>query len=68
MSELKHKFIIEGRLPSLNEYCKAERSGYHAANRMKHDCQRTVEGYIRRFKLKPIKTPSDYFISFLRAK
>ena len=64
MAKTTYKFIIEGRLPSLNEYCKAERTGYHAANRMKHDCQRTVEGYIRRFKLKPIKHPVKILYRF----
>lgn len=64
MAKTTYKFIIEGRLPSLNEYCKAERTGYHAANRMKHDCQRAVEGYIRRFKLKPIKYPVTILYRF----
>ena len=54
---IKHKFVIKGRLPSLNEYCNAERKGYHCANGMKHRCQNVIIGYIRRFKLKPIRHP-----------
>ena len=51
------KFIIDGRLPSLNDYCKAERSGYHAANTMKHRCQALIAAHIKRSKIKPIKCP-----------
>ena len=52
-----YKFTIDGRLPSLNDYCKAERSGYHAANNMKHSYQTLISAYIRRSRLKPIKYP-----------
>lgn len=61
---MKHKFVIEGRLPSLNDYCKAERSGYHAANRMKHDCQAAIIGCIRRSRMKPIKSPVNILYRF----
>lgn len=37
-------FIIEGRLPSLNEYIRAERSGWQAANSMKHKYEKLVAG------------------------
>ena len=64
MAKTTYKFIIEGRLPSLNEYCKAERTGYHCANNMKKSCQRAVEADIRRFKLKPIKHPVKILYRF----
>ena len=64
MAKTTYKFIIEGRLPSLNEYCKAERTGYHCANNMKKGCQRAIEADIRRFKLKPIKRPVKILYRF----
>lgn len=64
MAKTTYKFIIRGRLPSLNEYCKAERTGYHCANNMKKSCQRAVEADIRRFKLKPIKRPVKILYRF----
>lgn len=64
MAKTTYKFIIEGRLPSLNEYCKAERTGYHCANNMKKSCQRAVEADIRCFKLKPIKHPVTILYRF----
>ena len=53
----ENKFIIDGRLPSLNDYCKAERTGYHCANNMKRGCQNAIKADIRRSKIKPIKYP-----------
>ena len=61
------KFTIQGRLPSLNDYCKAERSGYHAANNMKHSYQTLISAYIRRSKLKPIKYPVKIIYRFYEA-
>ena len=58
------KFTIQGRLPSLNDYCKAERSGYHAANNMKHRYQALISAYIRRSRLKPIKYPVKIIYRF----
>ena len=58
------KFTIQGRLPSLNDYCKAERSGYHAANNMKHSYQTLISAYIRRARLKPIKYPVKIIYRF----
>ena len=45
------------RLPSLNEYIRAERSGWQAANNMKHNGESTVIYGIRRAHLKRIKGP-----------
>ena len=59
-----YKFTIDGRLPSLNDYCKAERSGYHAANNMKHSYQTLISAYIRRSRLKPIKYPVKIIYRF----
>lgn len=63
----KHQFIIDGRLPSLNDYCKAERTGYHCANNMKHRCQKEIIAYIRRSRLKPIKYPVTILYRFYEA-
>lgn len=57
MTNRKQTFVIFGKLPSLNEYIRAERSGYHAANRMKHNYQNVIECDIRRFKIKAVKCP-----------
>ena len=61
---IKHKFVINGRLPSLNEYCNAERKGYHCANSMKHRCQNAIKAYIRASKLKPIHCPVSIVYRF----
>lgn len=57
MTNRKQTFVIFGKLPSLNEYIRAERSGYHAANRMKHNYQNVIECDIRRFKIKAVNCP-----------
>ena len=62
------KFTIQGRLPSLNDYCKAERSGYHAANNMKHRYQELISAYIRRARLKPIKYKMKIIYRFYKKK
>ena len=41
---MTQRFTIEGRLPSLNEYIRAERSGWQAANSMKHKFEKLVAG------------------------
>lgn len=61
------KFIIDGRLPSLNDYCKAERTGYHIANKMKHSYQTLIIVFIRRARLKPIKRPVKIVYRFYEA-
>ena len=67
MGRTTYKFTIDGRLPSLNDYCKAERSGYHAANKMKHSYQTLISAYIRRSRLKPIKYPVKIIYRFYEA-
>ena len=42
-----YRLVIEGTLPSLNEYINAERSQRHAAARMKREAQELVSWYIR---------------------
>lgn len=44
---MEFKLVIEGTLPSLNEYIDAERSQRHAAARMKREAQELVCWYIR---------------------
>jgi len=47
--------IIEGSLPTLNEYINAERSHYHAAAKMKKKTEKIIHAYILKSKLKPIE-------------
>ena len=57
------KFVIYGRLPSLNEYLAAERStirgrrGHSAGNSMKRTCEILIINAIRKAHLKRIKNP-----------
>lgn len=60
----KHKFVIKGRLPSLNEYINVERSGYHAANGFKRKWQKYIKSYIRASGIKPIKCPVSIVYCF----
>lgn len=61
---IKHKFVINGRLPSLNEYINVERSGYHAANGFKRKWQKYIKTYIRASGIKPIKYPVSIVYRF----
>ena len=54
---MKQMFIVEGQLPSLNEYIKAERSKLYAASTMKHQYQNMIVVEIRRSRIKPMHTP-----------
>lgn len=56
-------FIIEGRLPSLNEYIRAERSGWQAANSMKHKYEKLVAGSAIGLKAitKPVRIRYTFF-------
>lgn len=54
---MKQHFTVEGQLPSLNEYIKAERSTRYAASTMKHQYQNQIVVCMRRARLKPMKTP-----------
>ena len=54
---MKQSFTVEGQLPSLNEYIKAERSTRYAASTMKHQYQNMIVIGIRRAKMKPMQTP-----------
>ena len=51
------QFVIEGRLPSLNEYIKAERSSRYAAAGMKSKWQGYVEGCILRARIRRVIGP-----------
>lgn len=41
---MTYRFTVDGRLPSLNDYVRAERSGWQAANSMKHKFEKLVAG------------------------
>ena len=67
------KFIIYGRLPSLNEYLAAERStirgrrGHSAGNSMKRSCEMLIINAIRKARLKRIKSPVILHYTFFEA-
>lgn len=44
---MKYKFVIDRKLPSLNEYTKINRYNKYAGNKMKADCQSYIQGCIR---------------------
>lgn len=51
------KFVIEGRLPSLNDYTEACRSSPYVGSKMKKKAQKLIELEIRKAKLTPV---NDY--------
>lgn len=54
---MSQSFIIEGQLPSLNEYIRAERSTKYAASTMKHSWQNYIIAYIVKAKVRKVKVP-----------
>ena len=52
-----YRFVIDERLPSLNEYIRAERSGWQAANSMKHKYENIISACARRSHLRQIVKP-----------
>jgi Holliday junction resolvase RusA-like endonuclease len=54
---MRQKFVIEGRLPSLNEYIKAERTTRFAAATMKKTWQKYIMTYIQRARIRRVKNP-----------
>lgn len=54
---MSQSFVIEGQLPSLNEYIRAERSTKYAAATMKHTWQSYIIAYIVKAKVKKVKVP-----------
>lgn len=54
---MSQSFIIEGQLPSLNEYIRAERSTKYAAATMKHTWQNYIIAHIVKAKVKKVKVP-----------
>ena len=53
----KQKFVIEGSLPSLNDYIRAERSTRYAAAEMKHSYENVIIGFIRKAKIRRVDEP-----------
>ena len=52
------KFIILGRLPSLNEYIAAMNRNRHVGNKMKQECIQNVSWYIKQqLDVEQIKNP-----------
>ncbi|MBP5474908.1 MAG: RusA family crossover junction endodeoxyribonuclease [Methanomicrobium sp.] len=54
---MTQSFVIEGRLPSLNDYIKAERATRYAAASMKKTWQGYIAGYIRKHHIKKVTKP-----------
>lgn len=54
-----NRFVIEGKLPSLNDYTKSNRSNKYMANKMKQDNQNYINRFIvialSKKELKPVK-------------
>lgn len=53
----RKKLIIEGELPSLNEYINAERTNKYAGATIKRNSTMMVLAYARKSKLEAIMTP-----------
>ena len=51
----KQTFRIEGTLPGLNEYTRANRSNYHSGAQMKKQTETMIGRFIRLAKLKPVQ-------------
>lgn len=57
-------FVIDGRLPSLNEYINAERSNRYKGAKLKKDTERLIKLYITKsHKLGTIRKVSNYPIN-----
>ena len=54
---MTHRFVIGGHLPSLNDYIRAERGGWAAANSMKQTCQTEIIIAARQARIRHIKSP-----------
>lgn len=54
---MRQTFVVEGRLPSLNEYINAERRNRFAAAKMKKEWETVLTGYIRKAHLRRCKRP-----------
>lgn len=61
---MNQKFVINDRLPGLNEYTANQRANKYGGNLMKRTAQKAVEWQIRASKLKPIKSPVKLVYSF----
>lgn len=61
---MNQKFVINDRLPGLNEYTANQRANKYGGNLMKRTAQKAVEWQIRASKLKPIKSTVKLVYSF----
>lgn len=57
-------FVIDTRLPGLNELIAANRQGYHAGARLKRDAQTTIMWAITAAKLRPVTLPCIVHMTF----
>lgn len=52
-----HSFVIEGKLPSLNEVIRENRSNRYAGAKLKKEIETLIGWAIKKAKLTPITTP-----------
>lgn len=54
---MRQELVIEGQLPDLNEYTRANRTSRFSGNTMKQDASDAVMYYAKKQKLKPVYAP-----------
>ena len=53
------KLVIEGRLPSLNEYTNKNRSNRYEAAKMKRECEEQIGWSIKAQRIEPVSSRAD---------
>lgn len=56
------KFVIPGRLPGLNDYVRACRSGYHAGNTMKQAAEKKILGAMLEARVPRLRAKERVFL------
>lgn len=51
------KFVIDGRLPSLNDYVRVNRQNKYEANNLKQETQKLINFYIKKYKVHKFDCP-----------
>lgn len=62
------KFVVEGRLMSLNEYVNINRSNPRKGNKAKREQTELVMAYIRKARVKPMDCPIEVGISWIEGR
>lgn len=58
------KFVIPGRLPSLNDYINACRKNKYAGAKFKKDTEEFIRYCIKNAKLQPLSVPAALFVKW----